>query len=51
MNKYQEALNKIVKSCCPNCDTMLDKMYSRHYKYCPECGQKLDWSDTNESNI
>lgn len=21
MNKYQEALNKIVKSCCPNCTT------------------------------
>ena len=21
MNKYQEALNNIVKSCCPNCDT------------------------------
>ena len=18
------------------------------YKYCPECGQKLDWSDSNE---
>lgn len=30
---------------CPNCDKMLDKMYSRHYKYCPECGQKLDWGD------
>ena len=19
-----------------------------HYKYCPDCGQKLDWSDENE---
>lgn len=33
---------------CPNCGHHLDKLYGRNYDYCPRCGQKLDWSDTNE---
>ena len=26
---------------CPECDSRAFK----HYHYCPNCGQKLDWSD------
>ena len=105
MSKYQEALNNIVKSCCPNCDTngckdcsiekicnatakqwvdtlqeLVDKatpkkvnepdewgyygcpvcdgcQYNplsdttwalRKAKYCPDCGQALDWSDIED---
>lgn len=28
---------------CPNCKNHVDES-----KYCNRCGQKLDWSDTNE---
>ena len=36
---------------CPDCKTELAYMdgygfESRCYKYCPNCGRKLDWSDT-----
>ena len=34
--------------CCPDCKDVLatkDKYaYARQYKYCPFCGQALDWS-------
>lgn len=34
-----------VCSCCPNCScTMSDEDKP---KYCPDCGQALDWSDEN----
>ena len=29
---------------CPNCNFPL----TFHYKHCPECGQKIDWRDTDE---
>lgn len=33
---------------CGNCDELFQ---NHHYQNrCPECGQKLGWSDTNESN-
>lgn len=32
---------------CPSCDTEYNRFYENK-KYCMECGQKLDWSDTNE---
>lgn len=28
---------------CPNCSRTFDFVNEEHYKYCPECGQKLDW--------
>lgn len=28
---------------CPSCSRQLRR--DRSYKYCPRCGQKLDWSD------
>lgn len=37
--------------CCPDCKTEIAMMdgygyESIFYKHCPNCGQKLDWSDT-----
>lgn len=32
----------LVYGCCPRCGTHRDSSK----KYCSECGQKLDWSDT-----
>ena len=29
---------------CPNCECVFFD-FSNHYPHCPECGQKLDWSD------
>ncbi len=29
---------------CPNCETHYKVEYD-HYKYCPECGQAIDWSE------
>ena len=28
---------------CPTCNRRL-KLQSTRYKFCPECGQKLDWN-------
>ena len=30
---------------CPNCDRIFEVYDEEHYKYCPNCGQKLNWSD------
>lgn len=27
---------------CPKCG---ETLIERHYNYCPDCGQKLDWSE------
>lgn len=29
---------------CPNCDTDYEVEADKH-KYCPNCGQKIDWSE------
>lgn len=30
---------------CPVCEGDLKRWYNeKQYKYCPECGQKLDWN-------
>lgn len=29
---------------CPECEKSYELEYDE-YKYCPECGQRLDWSD------
>ena len=31
---------------CPSCNHKLRR--DTQYKYCPHCGQKLDWSEENE---
>ena len=33
---------------CPNCDTAYELDYYKH-KYCPECGQRIDWGGQRES--
>lgn len=55
MNYYQDALEALKKQipkkadeyltssfCCPVCTNVL----SRHSIYCDNCGQALDWGDT-----
>ena len=32
---------------CPRCSTRYEIGYG-HYNYCPNCGQKIDWSDEDE---
>ena len=34
--------------CCPNCDETfkLHDQFRKRNKYCGECGQAIDWSDT-----
>lgn len=33
---------------CPTCERKFEVDYDEHSKYCPSCGQVLDWSDENE---
>lgn len=33
---------------CPNCKKSFHIVFDNEYKYCPNCGQALDWSDNNE---
>ena len=38
----------VYKCFCPNCETTVKGVSEhRHYKYCPECGQRLDWGEKN----
>lgn len=32
---------------CPNCGSTFELEYDR-YNYCPDCGQKIDWSDIDD---
>lgn len=32
---------------CPNCDEAYEVDYDE-YDYCPNCGQRIDWSNKNE---
>lgn len=38
----QKPIEKFPFEVCPVCD----KVVLEHMKFCHECGQKLDWSDT-----
>lgn len=33
---------------CPICCSGLGWEHGKHYKYCMNCGKKLDWSDVDE---
>lgn len=35
---------------CPICHKRWSMSNRRKYKYCPNCGQKLDWSEENGNN-
>lgn len=35
-------------ACCPNCGNELFDIEIGEFKFCPDCGQALDWSEGNE---
>ena len=37
-------------ACCPNCGNEVFDIEAENgnFKFCPDCGQALDWSDENE---
>ncbi|MCM1130117.1 MAG: hypothetical protein NC310_00440 [Roseburia sp.] len=47
-NHYEEkGQEPYIKYTCPRCEQLNNKRYSlcSLHRYCPICGQKLDWSD------
>lgn len=41
LNKSPEAISWETIHCCPRCESNL----APQYKYCPQCGLEIDWSD------
>lgn len=41
LNKSPEAISWESIHCCPRCESNL----ASQYKYCPQCGLEIDWSD------
>lgn len=41
LNKSPEAISWESIHCCPRCESNL----APQYKYCPQCGQALNWED------
>ena len=35
-------------ACCPNCKNNIYDEEKEKFKFCPDCGQALEWSDENE---
>ena len=34
---------------CPRCDSRtIEEAFIKKFKFCPDCGQALDWSDTDD---
>lgn len=33
---------------CPECEQVLTDEYGGRYEYCPDCGQAIDWSESDE---
>ena len=46
LNKSPEAISWESIHCCPRCKSNL----ASQYKYCPQCGLEIDWSDENEES-
>ena len=44
LNKSPEAISWESTYCCPRCESNL----ASQYKYCPQCGLMIDWSDEDE---
>ena len=44
INSYDDTVDENWCS-CPICCSGLGWYHGKHYKYCMNCGQKLDWSD------
>ena len=41
LNKSPEAISWESIHCCPRCESNL----ASQYKYCPQCGQEIEWED------
>lgn len=41
LNKSPEAISWETIHCCPRCESNL----APQYKYCPQCGQEIEWED------
>lgn len=44
LNKSPEAISWESIHCCPRCESNLVPQY----KYCPQCGLEIDWSDDDD---
>ena len=44
LNKSPEAISWESIHCCPRCKSNLVSQY----KYCPQCGLEIDWSDRDD---
>ena len=44
LNKSPEAISWESIHCCPRCESNL----APQYKYCPQCGLEIDWSDRDD---
>ena len=44
LNKSPEAISWESTYCCPRCKSNL----APQYKYCPQCGLMIDWSEYND---
>ena len=44
LNKSPEAISWEQIHCCPRCKSNLVSQY----KYCPQCGLEIDWSDDDD---
>ena len=47
LNSYDDSIDEDWCS-CPICCCGLGWYHGKHYKYCMNCGQKLDWGDDDE---
>lgn len=46
---YDEEGNEVYDmSVCPECHREFEADYTEHFNYCPNCGQKLDWSEVEK---
>ena len=48
--KVYEVKDNIRLSICPNCLYSITTNQYEYPKYCPNCGQKIDWSDWSEAD-
>lgn len=47
LHSYDDSIDENWCS-CPICCSGLGWEHGKHYKYCMNCGKKLDWSDVDE---
>lgn len=35
---------------CPDCNNVAEDAYGEYYKYCPNCGQHINWNEEGDTN-